>query len=278
MITWFCHGGWGSSDKHLILREGKKRKVRGRHSCVLCALLEEDKTRWSTDWTSSMSHMDTIHHTHSFLKQSIPLNDAGLRPGAHIQYLLFVFYYILWLVCVSWLILINLSLWQANMCPQSTTIALYMLSFRQDKSCSRSSNWVWNCLSSYTHVYWSLIVYYFSLCSLLSLYQAFSLVEKHPQMKNDIFVPYAQWLAENDRFEEAQKGEFASPPDVAPMYAFIFFFFFSQFPGLFYKCFQPQLMFTYGSDKTWPALDKNISHNFFKILCSHCKTWSSLLE
>lgn len=40
--------------------------------------------------------------------------------------------------------------------------------------------------------------------------QAFSLVEKHPQFKNHVFVPYAQWLAEHDRFEEAQKGEFAS--------------------------------------------------------------------
>ncbi|KAK7884869.1 hypothetical protein WMY93_027992 [Mugilogobius chulae] len=34
--------------------------------------------------------------------------------------------------------------------------------------------------------------------------EAFSMVEKHPQFKNDVYVPYAQWLAENDRFEEAQ--------------------------------------------------------------------------
>lgn len=37
--------------------------------------------------------------------------------------------------------------------------------------------------------------------------QAFALCEKHPEFKDEVYVPYAQWLAESDRFEEAQKGE-----------------------------------------------------------------------
>lgn len=37
--------------------------------------------------------------------------------------------------------------------------------------------------------------------------QAFTLVEKHTEYKEEVYVPYAQWLAENDKFEEAQQGK-----------------------------------------------------------------------
>ncbi|NXX34217.1 IF122 protein, partial [Nicator chloris] len=36
--------------------------------------------------------------------------------------------------------------------------------------------------------------------------EAFALSEKHPEFKDEVYVPYAQWLAESDRFEEAQKA------------------------------------------------------------------------
>lgn len=35
---------------------------------------------------------------------------------------------------------------------------------------------------------------------------AFSLVDKYPQYESVLYIPYAQWLVENDKFVDAQKG------------------------------------------------------------------------
>lgn len=36
--------------------------------------------------------------------------------------------------------------------------------------------------------------------------EAFALVKKLSQFRDLVYVPYAKWLAENDKFLEAQKG------------------------------------------------------------------------
>lgn len=36
--------------------------------------------------------------------------------------------------------------------------------------------------------------------------QAFHMVEGQPQLKPLVYIPYARWLAENDKFVQAQKG------------------------------------------------------------------------
>lgn len=97
------------------------------------------------------------------------------------------------------------------------------------------------------------------------LFQAFSFVEKHPQLKNDVYVPYAQWLAENDRFEEAQRGESPTGFDI------------------YMTCISLQLsalLLSYQfSANTWslkpetPDLLYLCHWGPFKILPIHCETW-----
>jgi hypothetical protein len=36
--------------------------------------------------------------------------------------------------------------------------------------------------------------------------EAFAIIDSRPEFKDQVYVPYAQWLAENDKFVEAQKG------------------------------------------------------------------------
>ena len=36
--------------------------------------------------------------------------------------------------------------------------------------------------------------------------EAFAIAKKQTEYKQQVYVPYARWLAENDKFEEAQQG------------------------------------------------------------------------
>lgn len=37
--------------------------------------------------------------------------------------------------------------------------------------------------------------------------EAFALADRHPEFRDLVYVPYAEWLAEKDKFVEAQRGE-----------------------------------------------------------------------
>ena len=36
--------------------------------------------------------------------------------------------------------------------------------------------------------------------------EAFGLCEDHPEFKESVYIPYANYLAENDKFDEAQEA------------------------------------------------------------------------
>ena len=38
--------------------------------------------------------------------------------------------------------------------------------------------------------------------------EAFTLADKYPEYREQIYVPYAKWLAESDKFVEAQKAQY----------------------------------------------------------------------
>lgn len=72
-----------------------------------------------------------------------------------------------------------------------------------------------NCLSQLDEVESAIEVYdkageYETILKLYSEMQnwsaVFALMEKHPQYESFVFLSYAQYLIENDKFVEAQKG------------------------------------------------------------------------
>lgn len=132
----------------------RKRKIGGREGDMLRELL------WFMCFTRGRGHQDGMERRLEF--QHEPYGCHSLNPLFLKTKYFFKWLWALWpgartytrslslFYCMVWLVCVHLSLWQANTCPQGTTIALYSLSLRQDKSCSCSSNWVWNQLSSYT--------------------------------------------------------------------------------------------------------------------------------